>query len=371
MPSVSGQYLYPSIACVILLVVVTSYIISWSRLRHFPGPTLAAWSSLYMFRICTSGKQAESYVNMNKRYNSPLVRIGPNDLITDDPEMIRRMNGARSTYRRSSWYNAMRMDPYDDALFSMRDTAKHDKLKAKLSFGYGGKENPGLEQGIDEQLVALVRLLRRKYISTDGILTPLDLATRVQYFTLDVITKIAYGEAAGYLATDSDPVGYIQAAEELVPMLVIMAEMPLVGSILLNPRILSLVGPKKTDSKGIGKILGMAEKLVAKRFAPDAEDQLDMMGSFVRHGVSQRQCQTEVPFQIIAGSDTTATAIRGTMLYLISSPLAYRKLQDEIDSAIAEGRVSSPVKAEEGKRLQYLQVRDPGGYGSCLPIKSH
>lgn len=93
-----------------------------------------------------------------------------------------------------------------------------------------------------------------------------------------------------------------------------------------------------------------------KRFGGDKEPKQDMLGAFVRNGVSQRQCETEVLFQIIAGSDTTATAIRATMLYLITTPHAYNRLQKEIDDTIVTGRVSSPIKAEEGREMKYLQV---------------
>lgn len=112
-------------------------------------------------------------------------------------------------------------------------------------------------------------------------------------------------------------------------------------------------------------ICRVAEKVVDQRFGADKEVKKDMLGAFVRNGVSQRQCETEVLFQIIAGSDTTATAIRGTMLYLITTPYAYNRLQQEVDDAIADGRVSSPVKAEEGRKLEYLQVRYVHSKQSC------
>lgn len=84
-----------------------------------------------------------------------------------------------------------------------------------------------------------------------------------------------------------------------------------------------------------------------------------MLGAFVRNGVPQRQCEIEVPFQLVAGSDTTATAIRGTMLHLNATKHAYARLQQEIDVAMAEGRISSPVTFEEAKKLEYLQVVPP------------
>lgn len=81
-----------------------------------------------------------------------------------------------------------------------------------------------------------------------------------------------------------------------------------------------------------------------------------MLGSFIRHGVTRKECEREIPFQIIAGSDTTATAIRGTLLYLTTDRVAYSMLQKEIDDFIANGKISDPITADEAKNMEYLQV---------------
>ncbi|KAI0885617.1 cytochrome P450 [Annulohypoxylon maeteangense] len=351
----SISFLFPTLVSLLFVYFVYSRVLAWHRLRHIDGPWIGSFSYLFMSWVTFSGKQSYNYRKLNKKYG-PLVRIGPNDLITDDPEIIRRMNGARSKYQRSSWYNAMRMDPYLPSLFSIMDTDVHDKLKAQLSFGYGGKENPTIEADIDEQLASLVALIRRKYLSDDHHLRPIDFAERIQYFTLDAITKIAYGRAFGYLATDTDVYGYIETAETQVPMLVALADVPWLTRLFFSETMLKLVGPKPTDKKGIGKMMAVAQEVAGERFGPDAKDHQDMLGSFVRHGVSRRRCESEMLFQIIAGSDTTATALRGTMLSLLTSPLAYFKLREEIDTAIAEGRISSPITLDEAKGLDYLQA---------------
>jgi hypothetical protein len=82
----------------------------------------------------------------------------------------------------------------------------------------------------------------------------------------------------------------------------------------------------------------------------------EFKGAFIRHGLTQRECETEALFQVVAGSDTTATAIRATMLYVVTTPRVYQKLQHEIDVAIREGRISSPILSAEGEKLPYLQV---------------
>jgi cytochrome P450 len=54
----------------------------------------------------------------------------------------------------------------------------------------------------------------------------------------------------------------------------------------------------------------------------------------------------------LAGSDTTATAIRVTLLYLITNPRVLRNFLEEI-SAHAP---SSPIKESEAKTMPYLQA---------------
>ncbi|KAH8201170.1 hypothetical protein TruAng_004638 [Truncatella angustata] len=352
LPDVSSGVI---LAFVSTLFIIGSYIYSWNRLRHIPGPVLARWSYLWILVQSQTGHQGARYQAVSEKYGH-LTRIGPNDLITDDPDIIRRMSAARSAYKRSSWYDAMRLNPLQHSLFSLTDTATHDRLKAQMSHGYGGKENPTLEDEIDEQLANLLGLIRRKYISSEKVYRPIDLATAVQYFTLDSLTRIAYGKEFGYLETDSDVHSYIKTSESFLPIIVFFAELPFFSRIFFSPSALKLYGPKATDKEGIGRLIGIAKEVVNKRFENNAEDQQDMLGSFIRHGVPQELLEGEVPFQIIAGSDTTATTIRGTMLNLMTTPHAYQALQKEIDAAIAQGLLSNPARADEGRQLEYLQA---------------
>ncbi|AEO58713.1 hypothetical protein MYCTH_2306212 [Thermothelomyces thermophilus ATCC 42464] len=354
---IPGPYQVPALASLLLFVfLVIWYGLSWRRLSHIPGPPLASLSYLWMLRIARSGEQSARYAHINAKYGS-LARIGPNELIIDDPAVVRRMNAARSPYRRSSWYSAMRLDPYQEDLFSMADTAEHDLLRAKMSFGFGGKELPDVEGDIDAQVDLLVHLIRSKYLSDEnGVTCPFDMAITAQYFTMDVITKLVFGKQLGFLETDSDVYNLIHSSEGPLQLQVLKSEMPLIGRIFSQPWVLKNLGPKKTNAGGLGRILGTAEEVVAKRFRHDAKDEMDMMGSFIRHGVTQQQCEVNTPFILVAGSDTTASAIRGTMLHLATTRHAYNKLRDEIDRAVAEGRISSPVTVEEAMKLEYLQA---------------
>lgn len=81
------------------------------------------------------------------------MRIGPNELVTDDPEVLRKMMAVRSRYTRGpceedlaihngfycslhiSGYSAMRFDPTRDNLLSMQDEDAHAKLRGKMAAG--------------------------------------------------------------------------------------------------------------------------------------------------------------------------------------------------------------------------------------------
>lgn len=64
-----------------------------------------------------------------------LARIGPNTLVTSDPEQMRKMLGVRTQYKRSDWYVAMRLDPSRDNVLSERNDEKHNELRAKMAAG--------------------------------------------------------------------------------------------------------------------------------------------------------------------------------------------------------------------------------------------
>ena len=58
----------------------------------------------------------------------------------------------------------------------------------------------------------------------------------------------------------------------------------------------------------------------------------------------------------MAGSDTTATAVRAIMLFLITTPRVLWRLRAEIDEAVNSGSLSNPIRDPEARALPYLQA---------------
>lgn len=62
-----------------------------------------------------------------------MARIGPNHILTDDPETVRRILAARSGYVRGPWFDSVRIDPHIPNIVSERDVRKHRDIRSKLA----------------------------------------------------------------------------------------------------------------------------------------------------------------------------------------------------------------------------------------------
>ncbi|RDW87449.1 hypothetical protein BP5796_03143 [Coleophoma crateriformis] len=342
-------------------LAVAGYVVRlWSqynRLKAFKGPLGTGFTNLWLVKAVLGLNTHLEYYNVCKKYG-PLSRVGPDTLITDSPELLIRMNAARSAYTKGAWYKGNRIQPGHDNVFSMLSETGHAQRRSQMAAGYSGKENLSLENSVDTHVQSFIRLIRKKYISNNkGAFKPMDLARKAQFFTLDVITDVAFGQPFGDLEQDEDIHKYIQSTEEMLQVIILMGTIPAVSDIVQSELVGTLLFPSGKESTGIGRLIGIAQQIVGERFSASAQAQPDMLGSFIRHGLNEEQLVSESLMQILAGGDTSATAIRATMLHLMTNRRSYEALRDEIDTAVRAGKISSPViKDVEGQALPYLQA---------------
>ena len=285
------------------LVTFTLWIIanafqSYRRLSHIPGPALAAFSRLWLLWGHLGTRIHLDYFEANLKYG-PLVRVGPNQLVTSDPELIRRINAPRSPYRRGQWYAGSRLKPGVDNVFSEQREEKHDELRKKMAAGYAGKETPQLESEIDERMRDFIRLIERKYVCTDT--EPgrqMDLGLTAQYFTLDVISALAFDQPFGDLIIDEDKFDYIKALRKAMVGLMLMTELPELYFFLERSSLVKFLAPSGKDDFGFGKLIAIADERVAERFGDNKKVKQDMLGSFLRHGLSREEAQSEAVLQM-------------------------------------------------------------------------
>lgn len=98
-----------------------------------------------------------------------------------------------------------------------------------------------------------------------------------------------------------------------------------------------------------------------------------LKGSMIKHGLNQTECETEGLFMIIAGTESTASAIRSALVHTMTCPLVYQRLprvKAEMQMAVQEGRVSNPITMQEAKKLPYLG-KSTFSQNSMIPPNLH
>ncbi|KIW94721.1 uncharacterized protein Z519_04698 [Cladophialophora bantiana CBS 173.52] len=355
----SSAAVQSSVALTLIPLVIVagaiSYLVgayrSYQRLSHFKGPPLAAFTSLWLASQAINARMPTAQKEALGKYGSP-ARIGPSLLVTDDPELLRHMSAPRSRWTRSSWYDGMKLDPRVNNIFSERDERRHAEMRSKMIGAYSGKEVDTLESDIDENLQRLLALIKREYNGK-----PLDMSLLASFFTLDVLSQIAFGDAFGFITANEDLYNFNKIANQFFKVIELIVNHDTLRKLIQSRPMQKLLAPKGTDEFGQGRIIGIAQKAVAERYRPDAKIKRDMLGHFIAKGLCQTQAEAESHLQIIAGSDSTSSALRITMTMLVGNPVAYRKLVAEIDKAVADGKISYPiVKYSEAAKLEYLSA---------------
>ncbi|KAI0547221.1 putative benzoate 4-monooxygenase cytochrome P450 [Xylaria curta] len=288
------------------------------------------------------------YQEVNHKYG-PIARIGPNHLVTNDPNVFRTILGAHSKSERGPWFDSLRINRHRANLITDRDRAHHEMLRSKLAAGYGGKDIEEFEHTIDENLTNWILYIQANAMSNQNTTSEFDIARSTQWLLYDMVCRLCFGVSAGFVDEHKDQHDFQKTLEERLPIVEQFVVLTEVNSwIRMTDRVPSLrrILPSSKDKEGLGVILPL---------------QTD---------VDQSILPSKIAIALFAGSDTTATSIRALLLHVISNPLVYVRLRDEIFEAQRRGAISDPVRELELQHLPYLQACIKEGLRTFPPISA-
>lgn len=128
---------------------------------------------------------------------------------------------------------------------------------------YGGKEIMALEEKIDQNVLALVHLIESRYLSGPDETKAFDLTQKSQYFTMDTIGDISFGQPFGFLKEDKDMYDYLKTSAESFPFFTMLSMFPALVRILAWDTLQKYL-PSAKDQMGFGRIMGF----VSSRASP-------------------------------------------------------------------------------------------------------
>jgi hypothetical protein len=116
-----------------------------------------------------------------------------------------------------------------------------------------------LESSVDECVQLFINLIERKYVSTEGDLKPMDFATKSMYFTLDVISTLAFGRRFGHLDHDMDVYKYIHTIEENITAMSVLSTWHELSRLVQSPLFRRFM-PLDKEPLGFGKFMALVQQ---------------------------------------------------------------------------------------------------------------
>ncbi|MCJ1323478.1 hypothetical protein MMC10_000138 [Thelotrema lepadinum] len=230
-----------------------------------------------------------------------------------------------------------------------------------MASGYEGKDIDHFEETVDENLQEWIQWIQKSALSGPGRSEIFDIARSIQWLDFDLICRLCFGHCLNFIKSHSDQHDFQKVLEERLPIVEQFGVFMEVGSMIKfisRVPLLRKLLPSAEDKTGIGKIRGMARAALDARTNPDFTPRNDIPGAWLNKGVPRGQVETEMVIALFAGSDTTATSLRATLLYVISNPLVYARLTQEIRSVLKVNAIPAEevVPNTLAKSLPYLQA---------------
>ncbi|KAF2667685.1 putative toxin biosynthesis cytochrome P450 monooxygenase [Microthyrium microscopicum] len=303
-------------------------------LSKFPGPKIAAASSVYQSAIAIRGLRHIYSYDLHERYG-PIVRTGPHTLSFTDEDAWRdiytlkqgnppkQLQKSRPARKNNGTYSVI-LAP-DDVHARQRRVLSH-----AFSEKYLRDQEPLLQ--------SYVALLITKLSAAAKAHRPIDATAYLNYLTFDLIGELAFSAPFDALANET--------AHPWMTTFFRSIRTASIGTQLLNfrlllPFVLILVGPLR---QGAAQMFAYAQERIDRRIEEGSEKVdfmakvLESMDKIDADKMHMTRAEVDATFNIImvAGSETTATALAGAVYLLAQNPEAMEKLQKEIRGAAKE-----------------------------------
>ncbi|PPQ88066.1 hypothetical protein CVT25_013674 [Psilocybe cyanescens] len=304
--------------------VVTSIVLyrlaPWHPLAGYPGPLLCRVSKLYPAFVSLGGKQHIFYTQLHAKYGD-VVRVGPNELSICDPNAVQSTLGNTGLGKGTFWDGRVPFTQPVKPLIAIRDKKEHTRRRRPWTRAFSTDALKGYEEIVIKRSSQLVNLvLAQKSV--------VNLSDFTSFFGYDIMSDLAFGGGSEMMKAQKDSQGLWHMIEAGQKSATFMSHVPWLGSLLFRLPI------------GISQL--KAFRTYATRRAALRRTGGSSHKDIFHHLMDEDGVATERPtiaeivsdggLAIIAGSDTTSSALAHTFYFLMSHPTAYRRLQAEVDA---------------------------------------
>ena len=281
----------------------------------------------------------------------PVVRINPDNLSFITAQAWKDIYGSipgRGQLSKYHLYHTIRLSPtFKLPMSALNSHAEHARMRGLFSPAFSERAVREQESLITGYIDSLIQKLKKAQ-SQGG---PVDLVRWYNYCTFDIIGDLGLGQSFGSLENiEYHPwMSNIFEGVKKVNTLIVVLAIPLVQVIMSCALMLY---PKALEGQQVHR--EYTRDAVRKRLASKTEKK-DFMSYISRPenegGLTVDEIDANAELIVLAGSETTSTALSGATYYLLKEKAALEKVCQEVRGAF---RKESDINFISVARLPYL-----------------
>ncbi|RYP13364.1 hypothetical protein DL765_006905 [Monosporascus sp. GIB2] len=352
-------------------VLTWTYAIVYNAYFHplcrFPGPKLAAITDIPYSVWFLGGQQPFKMLELHRKYG-PVVRTAPNELSFTTAQSwkdIYALRPGHKTFVKSEFYDGGSFAGRGvHSIVSERDPHSHRKMHKLLSHAFSTQSLDEQESLISQTIDRFIELVGSRGGPREG---GFDIGKAYEMMTFDIIGDLAFGETFKALETP-------QPHPWIAVTLGALTQGALADTFKRFPRVASIfkaLFPSKLSAliRDTERNEEMAIELIRKRINRKT-DRKDFYTRILEHRddedrASDIQLAAHASDFVLAGSETTATALATTTYYLLRSPSAWGELTQEVRSAFS---VYEDINNASTQPLRYLTAALSEGMRMYAPL---
>lgn len=170
----------------------------------------------------------------------------------------------------------------------------------------------------------MLDLIESKYLSdpSKGILRPLDWVYLASYFSIDSITDVSFSQPLGDLKEDKDKLNFLHNTKDNLKPMSFFTIFPEILNLIPLWLMAKFLAPHPDDNSPFGMVMGYVDSLgyqtradpcfrfarrcARERYGEKKVEKNDMLGVFVRQGMSQYEAERTGLFQLYETPDITS-----------------------------------------------------------------
>ncbi|TVY82613.1 Cytochrome P450 monooxygenase apf7 [Lachnellula suecica] len=321
------------------LLILAIYRLYFHPLSSYPGPILAKITDWYSVYHAWKGDRHLEF------WRCPIVRFGPNSLSFNTNTALKTIYGHRANVQKSQFYSVF--PPTKDTFNTHSSISKpsHARKRRVLSHAF----SDGAIKSMEKYILGNVRTFCARLGETQGEKgwgKPQNMADWCNYLTFDVMGDLCFGKAFEMLEHEENR-HVIDLIGNAAHMHLILGTNPMIKTLGLNKVLFRKIYNMRMQYMAYSK--AQAGERTKVGLETDRKDffyyLLNARDPETGKGFTGPELWGESNLLIIAGSDTTSTALASAFFYLTHNPRTLQKLTAEVRSTFSEVEeiVSGPV----------------------------